>query len=59
MKLSEYWRSVKVESLANGDLLIHPVYRQRPVEPGAPAVGVITRMSLAHKVEKVLRKLCG
>ena len=59
MKLSDYWRSVKVESLANGDLLIHPSYRQRPVELGAAPVGVITRMSLARKVEKMLRKLCG
>lgn len=46
--------SVRVESLANGDLRVRIIYREPPVESGFPPVGVLTRLAIADEVQELL-----
>ena len=45
-----------VNSIANGDMLIEPVYRNEPIDPSATPVGVITRMAIAAEIQRLLNK---
>ena len=51
--------SVSVASQADGDMVVHVAYNVKPIEPGATPVGVITRMEIARKMERILNKSCA
>ena len=48
--------SVSVSSQADGDMVVHVAYNVKPIERGATPVGVITRMSIAKTMERILNR---
>ena len=46
----------KVDSCADGTLLIMPHYRSQPIERGARPIGVMTRILIAEEIERLLNK---
>ena len=45
-----------VESLADGTILVHPRWIDKPVEKGAAPVGVGTRLAVAVQISEILNK---
>lgn len=47
-------KSYKVKSLANGWMQVEPQYIDEPIEEGATPIGVLTRLSVAAEIERIL-----
>jgi len=58
MKLKTAMSRVWVQSLANGEMLVHPTYKAKPLEKGATPVGVLTRLAVAEEIERILNREC-
>ena len=56
MKLKTEISYIKAVSLANGHIRLEPVYRAKPIEPGATPVGVMTRLAIAKEIERLLNR---
>ena len=46
----------KVDSFADGTLLIMPHYRSQPIERGATRLGLLTRMVIAAEIQRLLNE---
>ena len=47
----------KVDSCADGTLLIMPHYRSKPIERGSTPIGITTRMAIAAEIQRLLNKV--
>lgn len=52
--LKKLIKRVEVKSLANGDFVVVPEYRDKPLEKGGTVHGILTRMSIAKKIARAL-----
>ena len=57
--MSDTVSGFKVSSLANGEMIIQVDYVDEPVDEDATPVGLLTRLTIANEIEKILMKSIG